>query len=461
MDAPRSVVIACLFLLAGVARAEVRSAAATVKVADYKVTRTGDVDVVAIPGGVTLGAPDGRPEVPCFLKRLSYPPNYRVQDVVLKAKSGTKTDSGFRLPIAQPEEGPAVPVIPGVFPTADFAWGVRYGESTLVTLSVYAFRYDPKTRRSTFHSDFEFEVRYVESSVRLVEAEVDTPVFAPGQIVRLALKLENAGAPQAVKVRASVYRASTGKSVAEVPARTIARFSKVDSLALDWPTEGRPTGDYTIAAVVNDSAGAELDRKRVSFRLGNPQGEVTDFTADPQPFKVGDHVRFTLGFRNTGNAELVGECVVRIMKSGEVVDELRHKLNALAPGGTTISRDTWRTSRAERSVIYMAVGFVEYSGTASNARSVMLSTNAMPSAVFTLTPDTVKVGQEVRFDASASTDTDGSIAGYRWEFGDGGEAEGGDATHAYHEPGDYVIRLSAEDNEKGIAEATKTVTVSE
>ena len=73
----------------------------------------------------------------------------------------------------------------------------------------------------------------------------------------------------------------------------------------------------------------------------------------------------------------------------------------------------------------------------------------------------MKVGQEVRFDASASTDNDGSIAAYRWEFGDGGEAEGKVATHAYYEPGDYAIRLNVEDNEKGTAEAIRPVTVSE
>lgn len=220
-------------------------------------------------------------------------------------------------------------------------------------------------------------------------------------------------------------------------------------------------GDYTTAVVVRDAAGAELDRKWVSFQVGNPQGEITGFRVEPQCFHVGDTIGIALEFKNTGSTVLSGSCVVRIMKAGEVEEELARELTGLAPGAAKTFRLSWSTAHAQKAAVYQAVGFVRYEGTACEFRSAMFSTNLMPVASFVVTPESTKVRQKVGFDASASTDKDGSIARYSWEFGDGGEAEGRVATHAYYEPGDYLIRLSVEDNEMGTAEATKTVTVRE
>jgi hypothetical protein len=59
------------------------------------------------------------------------------------------------------------------------------------------------------------------------------------------------------------------------------------------------------------------------------------------------------------------------------------------------------------------------------------------------------VGQSTRFDASASTDPHGTIASYRWEFGDGATetATSPLATHAYGAPGTYSARVTLTDDE--------------
>ena len=53
--------------------------------------------------------------------------------------------------------------------------------------------------------------------------------------------------------------------------------------------------------------------------------------------------------------------------------------------------------------------------------------NVAPNAAFT----TSTTGLTVSTDAAASTDSDGTIATYAWDFGDGATGTGSTATHTY------------------------------
>ena len=56
-----------------------------------------------------------------------------------------------------------------------------------------------------------------------------------------------------------------------------------------------------------------------------------------------------------------------------------------------------------------------------------------PSASFTFSPSMPTVGDEVTFDASASTDPNENIDSYQWDFGDGTTATGQSVTHTFNE----------------------------
>ena len=58
----------------------------------------------------------------------------------------------------------------------------------------------------------------------------------------------------------------------------------------------------------------------------------------------------------------------------------------------------------------------------------------------------VAVGEIVPFDAGGSTDADGKLIGYSWDFGDGVKGTGTKPTHAYSKPGTYTVRLTVEDD---------------
>jgi PKD repeat protein len=68
--------------------------------------------------------------------------------------------------------------------------------------------------------------------------------------------------------------------------------------------------------------------------------------------------------------------------------------------------------------------------------------NQKPTAQFTLSQD----GRTVTVDAGSSTDTDGNILEYLWEFGDGATVTGSRATHTYAEAGRYLTTLAIRDN---------------
>ncbi|GAA2726849.1 LamG-like jellyroll fold domain-containing protein [Cellulomonas aerilata] len=81
--------------------------------------------------------------------------------------------------------------------------------------------------------------------------------------------------------------------------------------------------------------------------------------------------------------------------------------------------------------------------------------NAGPTASFTATTD----GLAVTVDGSASSDPDGAVASYAWDFGDGTTATGPTASHTYAAPGTYTVGLRVTDDAAAAASTTQPVTV--
>jgi serine protease len=69
-----------------------------------------------------------------------------------------------------------------------------------------------------------------------------------------------------------------------------------------------------------------------------------------------------------------------------------------------------------------------------------------PTAVFAATPEIGSAPLEVAFDASASSDPDGTVTDYRWAFGDGAVGSGAIASHTYSAAGEYAVTLTVTDN---------------
>lgn len=80
--------------------------------------------------------------------------------------------------------------------------------------------------------------------------------------------------------------------------------------------------------------------------------------------------------------------------------------------------------------------------------------NAPPTASFTFSCTALTCD----FDGSASSDSDGSITGWTWNF-DPGAANGETTSHAFALPGTYNVALTVTDNQGGTGQQTQSVTV--
>jgi PKD repeat protein len=93
---------------------------------------------------------------------------------------------------------------------------------------------------------------------------------------------------------------------------------------------------------------------------------------------------------------------------------------------------------------------------ATSGPQTVTVTNVPPTASFTVSCS----GLSCSFDGSGSSDPDGTIKSYWWNFGDGSALGVGSTTaHTYAQNGSYILTLTVIDNGGLNATATKTVTV--
>lgn len=151
-------------------------------------------------------------------------------------------------------------------------------------------------------------------------------------------------------------------------------------------------------------------------------------------------------------------------------------------GPTTLNAKVWRTSAAEpaawqlnatdATAVLQAPGslaLVSYlSGSATNAPVTMRfdnlsvggdggapAPNAAPSAAFSATPSALTAV----FNATASSDADGTVASYAWNFGDGTTGTGATASHDYTAAGTYQVTLTVTDDDGATGTLAQPVTV--
>ncbi len=161
------------------------------------------------------------------------------------------------------------------------------------------------------------------------------------------------------------------------------------------------------------------------------------------------------------------EFVLRLFNEQCVlVDEV--KATSTWPAG---QKDTEKRTmeRADNLTWYTTVATSSISGLygtpkGPNSQPFSPPENQNPSAYFSFSPQDVFIGDEVVFDASSSTDPDGSIIFYLWDFGDGSSTTNSIATTSYSflSSGDFAINLLVIDDKGGISvPSTTTITVAE
>jgi len=91
--------------------------------------------------------------------------------------------------------------------------------------------------------------------------------------------------------------------------------------------------------------------------------------------------------------------------------------------------------------------------------SITVGKGTPPEAVFTYSPSNPARLHSVYFNAIESTDADGNIVSYSWDFGDGSQGSGQKISHIFQESGEYIVTLTVRDNDGLTGISTKNITV--
>ena len=111
--------------------------------------------------------------------------------------------------------------------------------------------------------------------------------------------------------------------------------------------------------------------------------------------------------------------------------------------------------------IFISNADVAFNRNLSNILTQPPIENQPPIASFTYIPENPLVDEQITFDASASTDPDGTIVKYEWDFGDGNVTNTTHEilNHSYSEAGSYEVTLTVTDDKEATNSTTKIITV--
>lgn len=114
---------------------------------------------------------------------------------------------------------------------------------------------------------------------------------------------------------------------------------------------------------------------------------------------------------------------------------------------------------AQKAVMYAGQGPGSSVSEVWTLQLMQQSGNTPPVASATVTPASGTTTTGFAFSGSGSTDLDGQITGYAWNFGDGASGSGVSVNHQFPAAGSYSVKLTVTDNTGATGVTTIPVTV--
>ena len=193
-----------------------------------------------------------------------------------------------------------------------------------------------------------------------------------------------------------------------------------------------------------------------------------DIGFSPTNPSAGDGVRIDVRVRNTGTVGASTEVGIYDGPPGQRT--LAGSFGVSVPGGGDATGSLDWTASAGRHTIYAVAdpaNLIAETSEANNQASGIISVegdNQPPNAVLKVSETSTRTGTVVTFDGSASTDADGTVVYWSFDFGDGastGWTTDEKAEHVYSAGGDLRVRLTVQDNGAGEGRAETAVSVAE
>ena len=212
---------------------------------------------------------------------------------------------------------------------------------------------------------------------------------------------------------------------------------------------GLSAGAHILTLTATDSAGAlGIDTITLTVLPANTAPTATIATpATGASFVAGDVISFSGNATDPEDGPLTGAAVV-------------WQSNLFGTMGTGTSLSFGSLPAGGHQITMTAVDSGGLSGSDSITITVDPSANNLPPVASLTGPATAEVGVAVVFDGSASSDPDGTIADYEFDFGDGTPVQSGaadSATHTYSAEGQWTVTLTVTDDDGDTGQATLSV----
>jgi PKD repeat protein len=197
-------------------------------------------------------------------------------------------------------------------------------------------------------------------------------------------------------------------------------------------------GNYTVSLTVFDSSGSNTVTHQVAVTGSEPTAAFTRSPAGSVP--TGSMVQFD----GTPSSDIGGAITSYSWKFGDgSTSTLPSPAHAYASPGTY--------------TVTLTVG--DSGGNQATVQHTVTVQGQPPVAAFNPTEATVLADSPVVFDGTQSSDPNGTITGYSWNFGDGATSTAAQPTHTYMAPGTFTVTLTVTDNSGTAATIAHRITV--
>ncbi len=286
------------------------------------------------------------------------------------------------------------------------------------------------------------------SQVRHTSAGTDVPVNLPSGVQLEFSSVHSAG-------ETIVTSESNGAAIPTSP-----------SIARTWAGEIHSTATYSgpITVRVPGTSGQTLFHysdgawQAVGDSHYN-EGFVTGTVSSLSPFALGTRTPLvSAAFSHTGTT--TAPATISFDGSASIADSGSIASYEWDFGdGTTASGPRPTHSYATSGTYPVTLQVRNDQGAVDQAADELTINNELPVAQLS-GPSGGEVGQLLSFSAVGSSDLNGTVAGWLWDFGDGSSlGSTPNITHAYAIPGTYTVRLTVFDNEGDGVSQVRTITV--
>ena len=201
-------------------------------------------------------------------------------------------------------------------------------------------------------------------------------------------------------------------------------------------------GTFDVTLTVTDDGGATDTQTTTATITAQPLPPIAD-AGGPYSTIVGSPVSFD----GNGSSDPDGSIVTYAWSFGD--------------GGTAVGAAPTHTYSVDGSFTVTLTVTDSDGLTSSDTASASVSPaggNALPVARVN-GPYTGTEGTDVQFSSSGSADSDGTIATYAWDFGDGTTSSAANPAHAYVAAGTYTVTLTVTDDAGDSAEDSTTAAI--